>query len=201
MLASPRLLKPGPTSATRVKNGCSISFTESSMLRAATGAHCGNPADSPRRSRMTQARATCKTALTMAFSVRPVEYFYINTRDELGAAYRILSALAERGVNLLAFTAVPNGDDRAQFAVFPDDPVYFGAEAHAAQIKLEGPHHAMLVQGDDALGGFASVHERLFKSGVDVYASSGVSDGHGSFGYIVYVREDQFKTAVAALAL
>lgn len=150
---------------------------------------------------MTEARATCKTASTVAFSVRPVEYFYINTRDELGAAYRILSALAQRGVNLLAFTAVPNGDDRAQFAVFPDDPVHFGAEAQAAQIQLEGPHHALLVQGDDALGGFASVHERLFKSGVDVYASSGVSDGRGSFGYIVYVREVQFETAVAALAL
>lgn len=150
---------------------------------------------------MTRACATCKTAHTMAFSVRPVEYFYINTRDELGAAYRILSALAERGVNLLAFTAVPNGDDRAQFAVFPDDPVLFGAEARAAQIQLEGPHNALLVQGDDALGAFASVHERLFRSGVDVYASSGVSDGRGSFGYIVYVREDQFETAVTALAL
>ena len=70
---------------------------------------------------MTRARVACKTEFTMAFSVRPVEYFYINSRDELGAAYRILSALAQRGVNLLAFTAVPNGDDRAQFAVFPDD--------------------------------------------------------------------------------
>ena len=150
---------------------------------------------------MAQARAACKTVFTVAFSVRPVEYFYINARDELGAAYRVLSALAQRGVNLLAFTAVPNGEDRAQFAVFPEDPAYFGAEAHAAQIQLEGPHHALLVQGDDALGGFASVHERLFRSGVDVYASSGVSDGRGSFGYIVYVREDQIEMAVEALAL
>jgi hypothetical protein len=57
------------------------------------------------------------------------------------------------------------------------------------------------VQGDDALGRLAGVHERLFKAGVDVYASSGVSDGRGSFGYVVYVREDQFEKAVEALEL
>lgn len=137
----------------------------------------------------------------MAFSVRPSEYFYVNARDELGVAYRVLSALAERGVNLLAFTAVPTGDERAQFAVFPEDPSQFIAEAHLAQIAVEGPHYALIVQGDDELGGLARVHERLFKAGVDVYASSGVSDGRGSFWYIVYVREDQFGQAVEALEL
>jgi len=43
------------------------------------------------------------------------------------------------------------------------------------------------------------VHEQLVKAGVDIFASSGVSDGRGAFGYLVYVREDQFETATAAL--
>ena len=115
----------------------------------------------------------------------------------MGAAYHVLSAFAERGVNLLAFTAVPSGPDRAQFALFPDDPAQFTAEARMAQIAVEGPHHALLVQGDDELGRLAGIHERLFKAGVDVYASTGVSDGRGSFGYVVYVREDQFELALA----
>jgi hypothetical protein len=55
-------------------------------------------------------------------------------------------------------------------------------EAAAAGLSLEGPHRALLVQGDDELGAFASVHERLFKAGIDIYASSGVIDGRGSFG-------------------
>ena len=137
----------------------------------------------------------------MPFSVRPCEYFYVNSRDDTGAAYRVLSALAARGVNLLAFTAVPSGEDRAQFAVFPEDPTRFAAEARLARIEAEGPHYALLVQGDDELGRLARLHERLFEAGVDVYASSGVSDGRGSFGYVVYVREDQFQQAVAALEL
>jgi hypothetical protein len=43
----------------------------------------------------------------MAYTIRAVEYFYVNVHDEVGAAYRVLSQLAERGVNLLAFTAIP----------------------------------------------------------------------------------------------
>lgn len=135
----------------------------------------------------------------MAFAIRPVEYYYVNVRDELGAAYRVLSDLAERGVSLLAFTAVPAGPTLAQFTLFPEDPNKLVAEGRAAQLPLDGPHHALLVEGDDELGTLASIHERLFRAGVDIYASSGVTDSRGSFGYVVYVREDQFERAVSAL--
>ena len=137
----------------------------------------------------------------MAFTIRPVHYYYANVRDELGAAYRVLSQLAERGVNLLAFTAVPAGPSLAQFALFPEDPNKLTAEARSAGLPLDGPHNALLVQGDDELGALASVHERLWGAGVDIYASAGVTDARGSFGYVVYVREDQFEKAVRALGL
>ena len=113
----------------------------------------------------------------------------------------MLSVLAERGINLLAFTAVPSGPSLAQFALFPEDRNRLVAEARAAQLPLDGPHHALLVQGDDELGAFASVHERLFRAGVDIYASTGVTDAKRSFGYVIYVREDQFERAVSALEL
>lgn len=137
----------------------------------------------------------------MAFTVRRVEYYYANVRDELGAAYRVLSQLAERGIDLLAFTAVPSGPALAQFALFPEDPRKLVAEARNAQLSLDGPHPAFLVQGDDELGALASVHEQLFAAGVSVYASAGVTDGRGTFGYVVYVREDQFEQAADALGL
>ena len=88
----------------------------------------------------------------MAFTIRPVAYYYANVRDELGAASGVLSLLAERGVNLLAFTAVPTGPTLAQFSLFPEDPNKLVAEASAVGLSLDGPHHALLVQGDDELG-------------------------------------------------
>jgi len=133
--------------------------------------------------------------------IRPVEYFYANVRDELGAAYRVLAQLAERRVNLLAFTAVPAGPALAQFALFPADPDRLASEARAIGLALDGPHHALLVQGDDELGALARVHQQLFDARVDVYASTGVTDAQGAFGYVVYVREDQFRRAADALGL
>jgi len=137
----------------------------------------------------------------MAFTIRPVDYYYVNVRSELGAAYRVLSDLAARGVNLLAFTAVPTGPNLEQFTLFPADPAAFVDEAAAAQFPVEGPHHALLVEGDDELGSLADLHERLFVHGVEVYASAGVTDARGSFGYVVYVREDQFELSREALGV
>jgi hypothetical protein len=137
----------------------------------------------------------------MAFTIRPVEYYYTTVRDELGAGYRVLSELAALGINLLAFTAVPSGPSVAQFALFPEDSRKLVAAGRGAGLPLDGPYHALLVQGDDELGALAGVHRSLIDAGVDIYASSGVTDGRGSFGYVVYVREDQFGRAVSALEL
>jgi len=113
----------------------------------------------------------------------------------------VLAQLAERGVSLLAFTAVPSGPTLAQFALSPDHPNRLTAEARAIGLPLDGPYHALLVQGDDELGALATVHARLVDAKIDIYASTGVTDGRGAFGYLVYVREDQFPRAVAALEL
>jgi hypothetical protein len=137
----------------------------------------------------------------VAFTIRGVDYYYANVRDELGAAYGLLSQLAGLGVNLLAFTAVPSGPTRAQLALVPADSRKLIAEASAAGLPLDGPYHALLVQGDDELGALAKVHEQLVNAGIDVFASSGVTDGQGAFGYLIYVREDQFEKAARTLGL
>jgi hypothetical protein len=54
-------------------------------------------------------------------------------------------------------------------------------------------------QGDDELGALASVHEKLYQARVNVYASSGVTDGKGSYGYVVYVRPEEYERAAKAL--
>jgi hypothetical protein len=135
----------------------------------------------------------------VAFTIQRVEYYYANVRDELGAAYRFLSQLAELGVDLLAFTAVPSGPALAQFTLVPTDARKLTAQATVAGLPLDGPYHAFLIQGDDELGALANVHDQLVRAGIDIFASSGVSDGQGAFGYLVYVREDQFEQAATAL--
>jgi hypothetical protein len=137
----------------------------------------------------------------MPYSISRVSYFNTTVRDQPGEAYRTLQSLAELGVNLLAFTATPIGPTSAQLTLFPEDTTLLTAAANNARLPLDGPHPALLVQGDDKLGAFAHIHEMLYSADVNVYASSGVTDGRGGFGYVVYVRPDQFEQACNALGL
>ena len=137
----------------------------------------------------------------MAFTITRASYFYASVADKPGEAYKVLSRLAEFGVNLLAFTGVPMGPVHTQLTLFPEDPASLLDSAKKASINLDGPHGALLVQGDDRLGALADIHEKLYEANVNVYASTGVSDGQGSFGYLLYVRPDEFERAVAALGL
>ena len=135
----------------------------------------------------------------MALRIRRVDYFYLNIKDEPGEAYKLLALLATRGISLLAFTAIPTGETRAQLTIFPDDKQRLMSEARLALLDIDGPHPALLVQGDDQLGALADVHRTLYDAGVNVYAASGVADGRGGFGYLIYVRPEDFAHAAATL--
>jgi hypothetical protein len=135
----------------------------------------------------------------MAYRIRRVEYFNASVMDEPGEAYKVLSTLAGLGVNLLAFTAVPVGPDRTQLTIFPEHSDRLASEARKAGMLLDGPHRALLVQGDDELGALAAVHERIYHANVNVYASTAVTDGYGKYGHLIYVRPEDYERAARAL--
>lgn len=137
----------------------------------------------------------------MAHKIQKAEYFYINVKDEPGSAYNLLNQLAQLGINQLAFVAVPTGPANTQLTIFPYDPDQLISQAKSAGLELDGPHPAILVQGDDELGALEYIHNRLFMANVNVYASMGVADGKGGFGYVVYVRPNHFDRALRALNL
>lgn len=137
----------------------------------------------------------------MAYNVRRVDYFYLTVEDHPGEAYKVLSALSTMGMNLLAFTAVPQGSQRTQLTIFPEDSSLAVSASKKAGTTLVGPQPALLIQGDDELGTLSTIHQKLYEAGVNVSASSGVTDGKGSFGYIIYVRPNEFATAARALGI
>ena len=136
----------------------------------------------------------------MTFSVRTVEYFYTRVVDAPGRAYELLAKLASEEINLLAFSAVPFGPNHVELTVFPDRSDDFRRVAERLGWTLIGPQHACLIQGDDQLGALAEIQKRLLDAGVVIYASSGVTDGEGRFGYVIYVKEEDHQTAAKALA-
>ncbi|NJD10256.1 MAG: hypothetical protein FIB01_07365 [Gemmatimonadetes bacterium] len=135
----------------------------------------------------------------MSYEIKRTHYFYTNVSDVPGEAYKLLSLLADLGISLQAFTSMPIGPNLTQFTLFPADAQQLRELGGKAGLELDGPHPALLVQGDDVLGALSGIHERLYEANVNVYASSGVTSGRGSYGYIIYVRPEQFTLASQAL--
>ena len=135
----------------------------------------------------------------MSARVRTVEYFYIMVKDRPGEAYRLLSHLATEQVNLLAFNAIPMGLEHTQLVLFPDSSDLLSKAAAGSGLTLTGPQHALLVQDDDRLGALADIHLTLLEANINVYASSGVTDGRGGYGYILYLRPEDFRKAAHVL--
>ena len=135
----------------------------------------------------------------MSIRIRRVAYAYAGTEDRPGAIYQLLARLADARIDLLAFSAVPVGPNRAQLTLFPRDLEKLTEAAPHLGLTLGDPQHAFLVQGDDELGALADVHRSLYDGKVNVFAASGVTDGQGRFGYILYVRPEDYEKAAAVL--
>ena len=137
----------------------------------------------------------------MAFNIQKADYFNTSVKDQPSEAYKLLNMLAERGIKLLAFTAVPTCPMHAQLTIFPDDSAKMQKEAERVGMTLDGPHPAFMVQGDNDLEALADIHMKLFDENINIYASSGVSDGSGCFGYVIYIKPDEFKRSSETLGL
>lgn len=135
----------------------------------------------------------------MALTVRMMDYFYTRIRDEPSKAYELLASLASEEINLLAFSAVPYGDHGVELTIFPDRSELFLRLAHKSGWTLTGPQHALMIQGDDRLGALAEIQKELVDAGVSIYASSGVTDGAGHYGYVIYFKEGDHHAAARAL--
>ena len=131
----------------------------------------------------------------MSVRIRSAPYFYARVEGDPDAAYDWLEDLANEEVDLLAFSAVPYGPNHVELTIVPHRPDALQASSLAHGTDLSGPYHALMVQGDDHLGALAGVHHALRDAHVRVYASTGVTDGDGRFGYLVYVREQDFAAA------
>ena len=137
----------------------------------------------------------------MGTKIRRVQYFYAMVKDQPGEAYRLMTQLASSEVNLMAFKAIPMGPGLTQLVLFPESVERLARAAEQTGVALTGPNNAFLIHGDDRLGALIDLHQRLSDAHVNVYASDGVTDGRGGYGYVLYVRPDEYETAAGVLGV
>jgi hypothetical protein len=134
----------------------------------------------------------------MVDSIKKIGYFAMDVADKPGEAVRVLQALSEAGVNLLAFSGFPRGR-RAQLDFVPEDVALFRKALTRAKLKVRPKKTGFLVQGKDRRGAVAEVLQKLAQAAINVTAVDAVSAGGGRYGAILWVKPKDVNKAAKAL--
>jgi len=132
--------------------------------------------------------------------VRKVAYFALDVPQKPGEGARVLGALAEAGVNLLAFSGFPRGR-KAQIDIIPEDADMFKQAAKIAKIKTRPQKLGFLVQGDDRKGAVADLLKTLAEKKINITAIDAVSAGAGRYGAIFWVKPGDVNKAAKVLGV
>ncbi len=97
--------------------------------------------------------------------------------------------------------AFPLGGGRSQLDFVVEDVEILRRAALEAGIQLTGPKRAFMAQGDDEVGAIVELHQKLTAAEINIYASSGLSGGAGSFCYLFWVRSEDYEEAAKALGV
>lgn len=131
--------------------------------------------------------------------VKKVRYVDLKVPSRAGQGARVLEALREAGVSLLAFTGFPEGGGRAQIDLLASDLSGVRRVAKAEGWRLSAPKRAFVVQGRDRVGAVHRYLKKLSERRINVTAVDAVAAGRGQFGMILWVKPKDYARAARAL--
>lgn len=134
----------------------------------------------------------------MAMTAKKVGYFKATLPDKPGTGFRVLAALRDQGVNLLAFHAFPASRGKSQLDFVPADERVFLDAATRTKLKVGKRKAVLLVEGDDRPGAIAEVLQKLAGASTNVVAIDAVRAGPG-FGALIWVTPKDVDKAAGAL--
>jgi hypothetical protein len=136
----------------------------------------------------------------MPDTITLTDYYYTMVPDQPGEGVRVLKAIRDAGVNLLAYSGFPEAR-RTQIDFVPENVAAFLAAAKAAKVKLTGPKKVFLISGEDRPGAVAGIYEKLAAAKINVTATDAVCAGAGRYGAMLWVKPRDVKKAAKVLGV
>ena len=135
----------------------------------------------------------------MPTTIRKVDYAYLTVPSKPGEAARILEALRDANVNLLAFSGFPQGRNQAQIDVVTDNIDGLKAAAKRHKWKLSRVKRAFLAQGTDEVGAAVPPLAKVAQARINVIAADAIAAGEGRFGLLFWVEPRDYNRAAKLL--
>ena len=133
----------------------------------------------------------------MSDRVRKVDYFYVMVPNTAGQGAKVLSGLAEHGVNLLAFSGFPSGR-QGQLDLVPENSATLTRAAKKLKLKLSKKKSGFLLQGSDRPGAMVKTLDQLAQARINVTAVDALATG-GRFAAILWVKPKNVAKAAKLL--
>jgi hypothetical protein len=135
----------------------------------------------------------------MATQVRKASYCYVLVPHRAGQGAAVLAAVAEAGVNLLAFSAFPTGGGKAQVDLVAESVGPIRRALMRRGLRVTGPKRCFVIQGDDRVGAVHRQLARLAKAGINATAVDAAAAGRNRYGMLLWVKPKDYARAARAL--
>ena len=135
----------------------------------------------------------------MPTTIRKVEYAYLTVANRSGEATRILEALRDANINLVAFSGFPQGRNKAQIDLVTDEIDALKAMAKRLKWKLSRTKRAFLAHGSDEVGAALPAIAKMAGAKINVIAADAVTAGEGRFGLLFWVAPRDYRRAARLL--
>ena len=136
----------------------------------------------------------------MGNTLRRVDYFYVMVPNRAGQGAKIMAALAEEGVNLLAFSGFPSGG-KAQLDLMPENGAKFRKAAKKLGLTVSKRKTGFLYHADDRVGAMTRILDKLAAAKINVIAIDAIGSGKGRFGAIFWVKPNAVAKAAKLLGV
>jgi len=134
-------------------------------------------------------------------TVVKVDHYSAAIANKVGEGARVLGALRDAGVNLIALWAYPSMPGKAQLEMIPEKGAALVKAAKKAGLAIGRKQIAFFVSGEDRPGAVADSLAKLALAEINVGAVQAVCGGAGRYGAIIFLPQKDVRKVVKALGL
>ena len=135
----------------------------------------------------------------MADRVKKASYCYLTLPNRAGQGEKVLGALKDSGVNLLAFTAFPVKGGKAQVDFVAENMGALRRVAKKNGWRLSKTKRGFLVQGGERIGAVHAHVKKLSDSRINIVAADAMCAGKGRYGMLMWVKPKDYAKAARIL--
>ena len=137
----------------------------------------------------------------MAETVRQAEHYSASIANKVGEGARVLGALRDSGINLIAVWGYARAAGKATLEFIPENGAAFVAAAKAGKLRVSKKQTAFYVQGEDRPGAIADLVAKLAAAKINVGALQAVCAGSGQYGAVIFLPQAAVGKAAKALGV